>query len=340
MFVRTLLSAPHWGLAALLSAALPVWAVSPADYQQWRLPDSAPHPADNLPSPARIELGKMLFYDQHLSGDGKSSCASCHIAELGWSDGKATPSGIGGKPMARNSMSLTNVGFYTGPYMWAGQKTTLEAQAAAPLNHPNIMATDVAALVKYLKDEPTYATRFAKAYPGEPVDLGTVTKAIANFERSIVSRDTAFDRWLAGDTRAMTPQQLRGLDLFTRSDRANCASCHSAPNFSDNGFYNIGLPSKDIGRYGQVPLPIMQGAFKVPQLRDVEYKTPYMHDGSLKTLEEVVAHYNAGGRNGGAGPISEGIAPLSLSQREKDDLVAFLKALSGPRPRTVLPTLP
>ncbi|MES2151722.1 MAG: cytochrome c peroxidase [Pseudomonadota bacterium] len=327
-------------LAALLGSQLAATAQVAGDFQQWRLAPQAVQPAGNLASPDRVDLGKMLFYDRRLSGDGKSSCASCHIPERAWGDGKALAIGFGGKPMRRNSMSLVNIGYYPGPFMWAGQKATLEQQVLAPMTHPDIMATDFTGLLAWLNAEPTYRAKFARAYPGEPIDAATLSKAIANFERSIVSRDTAFDRWLAGSTDAMTPQQLRGLVLFTSSNKANCASCHTAPNFSDNGFYNIGLESVDVGRFAVRPVPILKGAFKVPQLRESLHKAPYMHDGSLATLMDVVQHYNKGGRGGGVGTVSGGISPLKLTRREQEDLVAFLRALSGPPPLLPAPRLP
>ncbi len=335
---------PILSLAATLAwagaFAAPASAPTPAAFQQWRLPAKVPHPAGNEPSAARTELGQMLFFDKHLSGDGSLSCASCHVPELGWSDGKPVSIGIGGKPMARNSQSLVNVGYYPGPLMWAGQKKHLEDQVNGPMKSPDIMATDIDAVTAWLASVPAYKERFERAYPGEGINLGTLAKALANFERTIISRDTPFDQWLAGKANAMSAQQLRGLRLFTRADKGNCASCHTAPTFSDNGFYNLGLASTDIGRGKFSPLPLMNGAFRTPQLRDTEHKAPYMHDGSLKTLMAVVEHYNKGGGQAGTGSVSPGLRPLHLSQREKEDLVAFLKALSGPVQTMAPPALP
>jgi cytochrome c peroxidase len=311
-------------------------AQSPADFQHWRLPASVPHPADNQPSPERTELGKMLFFDTRLSGNGSLSCYSCHMPELGWSDGKAVSIGMNGKPMARNSPSLINGAYNTGPTMWGGQKKSLEDQVSGPVGNPDIMATDIPKLLKTLNETPGYKARFDKAYPGEAIDMSTVAKALANFERTIISRDSKFDQWLDG--KAMTAQQLRGLTVFT--GKATCSVCHMPPFFTDNGFHNIGMASKDSGRHKVKPLPALQGAFKTPQLRDTAYKAPYMHDGSLKTLMDVVEHYNKGGDTPGVGTVSPLIKPLNLSQTEKEDLVAFLHALSGPLQKMSAPTLP
>jgi len=224
--------------------------------------------------------------------------------------------------------------------MWAGQSKSLEDQVSAPLLSPDVMAADIIALMRRLNELPAYRLRFEQAYPGEGIQLATIAKALASFQRSIVSRDSPFDRWLAGDTGAMAPQQLRGLVLFTSPGKANCASCHSPPQFSDGGYYNLGLSSRDPGRYVRHPVATLKGAFRTPQLRDAEHKAPYMHDGSLPSLEAVVAHYNRGGGRPGVGTVSPEIRPLKLSRAERDDLVAFLKALSGPLQRQSAPPLP
>ena len=316
-------------------------APTPAQFQHWRLP-APPHPADNQPNPDRIDLGKILFFDTRLSGNGSLSCVSCHMPQLGWSDGKKVSIGMNGKPMARNSPSLINHVYNTGPTMWAGQKKSLEDQVGGPMTNSDIMASDIPGFLKTLNENPVYKAKFDKAYPGEAIDMVTVAKALANFERTIVSRDTRFDQWLEGKN-TLTAQQLRGLALFTDEKKGNCAVCHTAPTFTDNGFHNIGLNSPDVGRHKVKPLPALLGAFKTPQLRDAEYKAPYMHDGSLKTLMDVVEHYNKGGQKdggGGVGTLSANVKPLNLSEQEKKDLVAFLEALSGPRQSMTPPALP
>jgi cytochrome c peroxidase len=324
----------------IFSTPTPVVAQVASNFQQWRLPAHPPYPETNPPTPERIELGKMLFFDARLSGDGKSSCATCHVPELGWSDNRPVSIGFGGKPMARNSPSLVNGGYNTSATMWAGQKKSLEDQVGGPMSNPEVMATDIAAFAQWMENNPVYQERFARAYPGEPIGLPTISKAIANYERTIVSLNSPFDQWLAGNPVAMTPQQIRGFAIFVDEKKGNCAACHLAPTLTDNGYHNIGLASKDIGRYKIKPIAILKGAFKTPQLRDVEYKAPYMHDGSIQTLMDVVEHYNKGGDVPGVGTVSMNVKPLNLSQKDKEDLVAFLKALSSPMQTVVRPVLP
>ncbi len=315
-------------VAAILLVTASAAGQSPAQYQQWRPMAQAQYPEDNGPSQARAKLGEMLFFDKRLSGNGQLACVSCHLPGQGWSDNRPVPSGVSGKPMLRNSQSLINVGLNRTELTWAGKFKNLEEQVHGPLLDPHIMASDVPGLVAWLAGHPEYAPRFAQAYPGEKLDLALVAKAIANFERTIVSNNTPFDQWVAGKRNALSPSQLRGLRLFMNPQKTNCVLCHTAPTFSDNGFHNIGLDSPDIGR-GQVSaIASMQGAFKTPQLRGVAQTGPYMHDGSLRTLAEVVEHYDRGGK-AVVGTLSPAMRPLHLSQSEKDDLVAFLKALNS-----------
>jgi cytochrome c peroxidase len=316
------------------------WAQVPEDFKHWKLPENPPYPETNLPTPARIKLGEMLFFEPHLSGDGKSSCATCHVPELGWSDNRAVSIGFNNKPMTRNSPSLINGAYNVSATMWAGQKKDLEDQVAGPMGNVDIMATDVEKLSKWLEASPVYKEKFTAAYPNEAIGMPTISKALATYERTIISRNSSFDRWLAGEKNAMTTQQIRGLAIFVNEKKGNCAACHVAPAFTDYGFHNIGLASQDIGRFKVKALPVLKGAFKTPQLRDVEYKAPYMHDGSIKTLMDVVEHYNKGGDTPGVGTLSLNIKPLNLTQNEKEDLVAFLKALSGPRQVVNRPILP
>jgi cytochrome c peroxidase len=202
---------------------------------------------------------------------------------------------------------------------------------------------DLGILVKWLNEEPTYQAWFAKAYPNEPIDKTAVAKAIATFERTIVSDNSPFDQWLRGDKKAMTKQQIIGFRLFTDQNKGNCVACHQAPNFTDNGFHNIGLasyglPNPNLGRYLQKPLPSLKGAFKTPTFRDSTLTAPYFHDGSAKTLAEVVEHYN----NGGAvkTDLSPNMKPLNLNAEEKAALIAFMQALTTEHPPVVLPKLP
>jgi cytochrome c peroxidase len=332
-----------FGAALLLAggsqAADRVPAPAPAD-REWRLP-AVPMPKDNASTPARVELGKALFFDPRLSGNGATSCASCHNPSLGWSDGLKTAIGMNGLVLGRATPTIVNTAFNT-QFMWDGRKKSLEDQALGPMKTPEEMNTDFPAVIERLRTIPGYQGMFAKAYPGEPIGEETIAKAIAAFERTVVSKDAPFDRWLAGDTRALTPEQYRGYKVFTDPAKANCAACHSGPNFTDNGFHNIGIQTAkgapDLGRFNIRKVAAMKGAFKTPTLRDIELTAPYFRDGSAATLKDVVEHYARGGDD--RSNISADVKKLNLSEQEKDDLVAFLRALTGKRTALVAPHLP
>ncbi len=310
--------------------------------QKWLLPKTPPAPADNKPTPARVKLGKTLFFDPRLSSDGNISCASCHNPMFGWSDGLPTTKGHKSKVLGRASPTVVNSGHNT-LQMWDGRKTSLEDQAMGPMESMDEMAADLPSLFKWLNAEPTYKTMFAKAYPGEAIDNKTVSKAIASFERTVISSNSPFDRWLQGDKKALTKQQVIGFRLFSDPNKGNCAACHQAPNFTDGGFHNIGLASygnsnPDVGRFATKPVKSMRGAFKTPTLRDIALTAPYFHDGSANTLAEVVEHYNRGGVT--KTDLSPNIKPLNLTHEEADAIVAFMQALTTPPQPFVLPTLP
>jgi cytochrome c peroxidase len=330
--------------AAMLAAATGIAADDAARPtradQAWLLPKSPPHPADNRPSEARIALGKMLFFDPRLSSDGNLSCAGCHSPMFGWSDGQATARGAKSKALGRATPTIVNTA-YNRIQMWDGRKATLEDQAMGPMESMDEMAMDLNVLFAWLGQSPGYKAAFARAYPGEAIDHRTVSKALAAFERTVVSSDSPFDRWLRGDAKAMTPQQVRGFRLF--AGKAGCAACHQPPNFTDDGFHNIGLashgaPNPDMGRFLIKPVAVMKGAFKTPTLRDVELTAPYFHDGSANSLAEAIEFYDRGGAT--AADRSLQIRPLGLSAEEKESVAAFLRALTSPPRPFVLPMLP
>ena len=327
-------------LCVAASAATPrVPAPSPADRQAWQI-GNPPMPAENASNPARVELGRALFFDPRLSGNGASSCASCHNPSLGWSDAQKTAIGFNGQVLGRATPTIVNTAYNT-QFMWDGRKRSLEDQALGPMKAADEMNTDFPGVLERLRGLAGYRAMFAKAYPGEPISEETLAKALAAFERTVVSRDSAFDRWLAGDARALTPEQYRGFRVFTDPQKANCAACHSGPNFTDNGFHNIGLASKgapDLGRFNIRKVAAMKGAFKTPTLRDIELTAPYFRDGSAGTLREVVDHYVRGGDD--RSNISGDVRALQLTEQEKDDLVAFLRSLTGKRTTVVAPQLP
>lgn len=318
--------------------------------QRWLMPHEIPAPANNTMTPDRVKLGEMLFFDARLSMHGQTSCAMCHLPERGFADGLPTSVRFLGEKMARNSPGLVNVA-YNPWHMWDGRNATLEQQALSSQSPTGSLNAGAAELgidepqlgIERIKRNPAYVHAFAKAYPNEPIDKHTVAKAIASFERSLVSRDSPFDRWVRGDARAMTPSQVNGFRVFLDASKGNCVPCHSSPNFTDNSFHNLGLkqfaqPDADPGRFGQRTLASMRGAFRTPTLRDVELTPPYFHDGSASTLLDVVEHYARGGdvRTN----LSPLIRPLALSADEKADLVAFMKALTTRRDVYEPPRLP
>lgn len=343
------MKATAFGLALLAGAVFSgsAWADSSKytykaghpSLKEWLLPPM-PHPADNQPNAARLDLGKKLYFDPRLSGDGNMSCATCHNPSLGWSDGLPTALGVKSMVLGRASPTIFNTG-YNSIQMWDGRKKSLEDQAMGPMEATVEMNMDIERLFKWLNNNEGYKKLFAKAYPGEPIDANTLSKAMAAFERTAVSNNSPFDRWVKGDAKAMTSQQIEGFKLFT--GKAECSVCHSAPNFTDNGFHNIGLASwghenPDMGRYAIRPVNAMKGAFKTPTVREAARTAPYFHDGSAKTLMDVVEHYTKGGEV--KTNLSPSMKPLQLTQAEKQALVAFMQALSSPFQTVSLPELP
>ena len=331
---------------AILGTALVVQAgaasLEPKDFVHWKLPEHVPEPVGNQSTAARVELGSMLFFDPRFSSNGNMSCASCHNPSLGWSDGLDTAVGHNGKKLGRATPTVMNSGYYT-IFMWDGRKASLEDQAVGPMQSADEMRADWPRTFALLSGTPAYVQAFSKAYPGEPIDERTFAKAIAAFERTVVTRDSDFDRWLAGDKTAMSERANRGLALFVDPAKGNCAGCHAAPNFSDSGFHNVGLASfgaaeADLGRYNERRVALMKGAFKTPQLRDIARTAPYFHDGSAKTLRDVVEHYRRGGEV--KTNLSPDLKPLNLTDQECEELVAFLEALTSNGPPFRAPHLP
>lgn len=322
-----------------LSAGMTALSVPTSVYsgtQDYAMPDKVPVPTDNKLTKARIELGKKLFFDPRLSGSNWISCGTCHNPALGWSDGLKTAIGNGQKVLGRHTPTIVNTA-YNKHQFWDGRAKSLEEQALGPIQAAGEMNQDLDELVKELKAIPGYKTLFEKAYPGKGISKDTIGKAIASFERTIVSKDSPFDQYIKGNKKALSKSAIRGFELF--EGKARCASCHSGYNFSDNKFYNIGIKqSNDPGRFAIEKNNKMMGAMKTPTLRDIEISAPYMHNGQYATLEEVVDHYDRGGDSRkGKSPLME---KLNLSKQEKKDLVAFLKSLTGKTPKVTIPRLP
>lgn len=302
-------------------------------------PDIAPAPADNQLTPDRAELGKILFFDPRLSGSNWISCTTCHNPALGWSDGLPTAMGVGMKTLHRATPTILNTA-YNRIQMWDGRAPSLEEQATGPIVSPDEMNQNLDDLVKELSAIPGYKELFEKSYPGEGISKQTISKAIASFERTVVSTESPFDKWRKGDKKAVSESVKRGFTLF--EGKANCAACHQGFNFVDNGFHNIGLKktsdAEDEGRFAHKKVKVLKGAFKTPTLRDIALTAPYMHNGVYKTLEEVVDHYNSGGEN--QENPDPNLKPLNLTDQEKADLVAFLKSLTGKHMTMTVPKLP
>jgi len=329
-----------FGVSAILSTTVANatnMKPSAEDIENYLRPAEVPQPANNKMTPERIELGKILFFDPRLSGSKWISCATCHNPVMGWSDGLPTAIGHGMKKLGRSTPTILNTA-YQNRQFWDGRARTLEQQALGPIQAEPEMSGNLENLTKELAAIPEYREMFESSYPGEGITKDTIAKAIASYERTVVSNDSPFDRWLKGESGAMSEAAIRGFELF--KGKANCAACHSGFNFSDRGFHNIGLPdNNDAGRYAIIPVEVLKGAFKTPTLRDISLTAPYMHNGQYKTLQEVVDHYNSGG-NKNMGNLDPNMKPLNLTDQEKKDLVIFLKSLTGDPVKVVLPQVP
>jgi len=287
-----------------------------------------PWPEDNPYSPARAELGKILFFDGRLSANGMVSCAFCHEPAHAFSASTALARGVNGKLGTRHPQTLINRAWGKSEF-WDGRAPTLEAQIIGPVTNPDEMGMTVDGLVQKLRAIKGYGPLFAAAFGDSGVDFDRIAKALATFERTIVSGDSAFDRYLAGDKTALTKQQQDGLDFFNK--KGECAECHRGPNFSDEKFANIGVgmdrSNPDPGRFTVTKRRGDIGRFKVPTLRDLAVRAPYMHDGSVKTLDEVLQIYAKGGRPNPH--LDTRLTPFYLDEETKRDLLAFLDSLNG-----------
>lgn len=293
-------------------------------------------PKDNPQTPEKIELGKLLYFEKRLSRDFSMSCATCHHPDKGYADGHALGPGFGGKPLGRHSPTTLNTAFNQ-PQFWDGRATGLEEQAGGPMLAAGEMNMGTPELViSRLKAIPGYQSRFQKVFGKNSITFANVKKAIASFERTLITRDSRFERYLKGNKSALSKQEKRGLGLFI--GKAQCTQCHSGANLTDNQFHNIGVPGKDAGRFAVTKKAKDKGAFKTPTLHHITETAPYMHDGSLKTLEEVVDFYNKGG--GKSESKSDLIMPLELTDQEKKDLLAFLKTLKAKVPQLKAPAAP
>jgi cytochrome c peroxidase len=330
-------------LLALAGVALAVLLGQPPAGAQGRFLENGlvppvPVPADNPQSDAKVRLGAQLYFDTRLSADATISCATCHDPRTGWVNPHPTDTGIRGQVGGRNSGTIINAAYMRFQF-WDGRESSLEGQALGPIHNPIEMGETHENVVAKLNGIPGYVQQFQTVF-GTNVTTDGIAKAIAAFERTIVSGPSPYDRYITGDKSAMTPAAVRGLHLF--NGKGHCTPCHGGPMFSDQEFHNLGVgmdkPKPDLGRFDHTKNPADKGRFKVPTLRNIALTSPYLHDGSAKTLMDVIDVYDKGGvRNPWLDPL---VVPLQLTQREKQELVAFLEALTGPVPKVDVPKFP
>ncbi len=299
-----------------------------------------PVPADNPLTLEKVELGKQLYFDPRLSCDETVSCASCHDPKKGWSNGTPFATGVRSQVGGRSSPTIINAA-YSELQFWDGRALRLEGQALGPIQNPIEMDHKLEDCVSKLNKIPGYKEQFQKVF-GTDVTPENIAKAIASFERTVLSGNAPYDHYKAGKKDALSPAAERGMKLFF--GKAHCSACHTGPNFSDDSFHNIGVGMKaekpDLGRFEVTKVLGDKGAFKTPTLREVARHAPYMHDGSMKTLEEVIEHYDRGGIPNAQ--LDEEVFPLKLTAVEKSDLVTFMKeGLASPDyPDITPPKLP
>ena len=298
------------------------------------------YPKDNPASEEKIELGRMLYFDKRLSADNSVSCASCHDPKMGWSNNDATAVGVGGQRGGRGAPTIINSAYQKFQF-WDGRAGSLEEQALGPIANPIEMNLPIEDAVKKLAAIEGYQKRFQAVF-GSGVSADNLAKALAAFERTIVSGNAPYDRFKAGETTALTAEAQVGMKLFF--GKANCSACHSGPHFSDGAFHNVGVASAaadaDQGRRKISGIEGDHGAFRTPTLREIARTAPYMHDGSLKTLEEVVDYYDKGGTANKY--LDEEIFALKMTPQDKQALVKFLKEglASSSYPDVTAPELP
>lgn len=305
-----------------------------------------PVPADNPPTAETVALGRRLYYETRLSKDNTISCATCHHPDHGFTDNKQFSSGMGGALGGRNAPTVFNAAYYSQQF-WDGRAASLEAQAEGPVQNPVEMAETLENVVGKLATDPSYIADFEKAFGPGPITYDKAGKAIAAFERTVVSANSPFDRYMyGGDQAALSDSAKRGLEVFRDPKKGNCAVCHTIEEkyalFTDNKYHNLGVgvdtkgELADLGRFKETNVDADRGAFKTPSLRNIALTAPYMHDGSLNTLKDVIDFYI------GAGNSNEWrdkeIKELGhLTGQERQDLQALLESLTGEIPENVGP---
>lgn len=298
-------------------------------------PTEIPFPEENPYSEAKAALGKQLFFDPRLSRENNLTCGSCHNPSFAWEDAQPTSVGTPMSRLGRHTPTVLNLAWGE-LFFWDGRAETLEEQALGPIQAGGEMAQNMPELLEELKAVPAYKAIFEDVFPGEGITAENIGKAIATYERTIVSADAPFDLWVKGDESAIGDAAKRGFVLY--NTKARCSVCHDGWNFTDWGFHDIGLGDDDKGRYDVLEIDALKHAFKTPGLRNIVERAPYMHNGSIKTLEEVIDHYDNGFVE--RPTLSSDMKKLGLTKEEKSDLLAFLKTLSSEDPPVTLPKLP
>lgn len=326
-----------------------------------------PVPSDNPITPAKVELGKLLFFDTRLSGDGTTSCATCHEPALGWGDGNALSKGYPGTLHWRNSQTVLNSAYYT-KLFWAGEVTSLESQAEAAITGNLAGNGDPMMIEERLRQIPGYVKLFKEVFGREPL-YSDALRAIATFERVVpVSSHVPFDQYMKGNKAVLSAKAIEGLALF--QGKGGCIQCHNGSLFSDEDFHNLGIPKNqlfekdplrqialryqhfsrgvsekvyreandDLGLYYITKREADKGKFRTPSLRELKYTGPYMHNGVFTTLEEVVDFYDRGGGKDSSKSVL--LKPLGLTEQEKKALISFLESLSGDEINMEPPSLP
>ena len=359
ILVAALWSVVFSGILTLIGAG---WAGAGTPADIGPLPP-VPVPEDNPMTPEKIELGRLLFFDARLSADGSLACVSCHLPDQGWTTNTPLSPAYPTNMERRNSQTLINVA-YNKALIWDGRAAVLEKQALGPIQNPLHMNQNLDLLVEKLSAIPDYVERFQKVF-GTSVTPDGLGKALAAFERTLVTRNAPFDRYMEGDRQAMSEEARRGMELFKA--KARCILCHNGPNFTDSQFHNLGVPaapllahpfvqasirfdtkrmkvqeyqqvSEDLGRYLVTKEEKDKGAFKTPTLRNAAQRDPYMHNGVFQSLQDIIDFYDKGGGSvAGKSPL---IQPLGLTPSEKRDLLAFLHALTGDLPVVTPVALP
>lgn len=298
-----------------------------ANTPPYGLPERVPEPADNPFTPERLELGRALFFDPILSLDRTISCATCHHPDHGFAEPAARSTGVGGRSTERNAPTLFNRAFGA-RHMWDGRFETLEEQVLMPIENELEMALEIKTALERLASEPVWVAKFERAYGA--ISRDNLARALATFVRRLWFADSPIDRFRRGEVGGLTKEERAGMWIFESNGR--CWKCHNGPNFSDEALHNTGVGARDgramPGRAAVTGLDEDLGKFKTPTLRALRFTAPYMHDGSLATLAEVVDFYVRGG--GANEHLDERVQPLELSESDARALVAFLEALSKP----------